>query len=62
MNKKINGELPLGLGMALMENPPANARFAALPPEKQQIIISRIHSISSKSEMRQFVEHIGISD
>ncbi|MBR4100292.1 MAG: hypothetical protein IKK51_00250 [Oscillospiraceae bacterium] len=51
-------EMPVGLGMALAMNPEAMQKFASLPETKKQEIINGTHAISSKSEMRQYVESI----
>jgi len=51
-------EMPVGLGMALAMNPEAMQNFASLPETKKQEIINGTHAISSKSEMRQYVESI----
>lgn len=51
-------EMPVGLGMALAVNPEAMQKFASLPETKKQEIINGTHAISSKSEMRQYVESI----
>lgn len=51
-------EMPVGFGMALAMNPEAMEKFAALPESKKQEIIRGTHSVSSKSEMRQYVEKI----
>ncbi|MGN0675425.1 MAG: hypothetical protein ACI4KG_06720 [Oscillospiraceae bacterium] len=53
-----NHEMPVGFGMALAMNPEAMEKFASLPENKKQEIISGTHSVSSKSEMRQYVEKI----
>ena len=53
-----NYEMPLGLGMALSMNPQAMENFALLPESKKQEIINGTHSLSSKEEMRQYVEKI----
>lgn len=53
-----NQELPLGLGMALAQNPEALQRFAALPEDKKQEIINGTHSVTSKKEMRRYVEQV----
>lgn len=50
--------MPVGFGMALAMNPDAMEKFAALPEVKKQEIISGTHSVSSKEEMRQYVENI----
>lgn len=48
-------ELPLGLGMALAQNPKAMTYFAALPESKQQTVIEHTHEIHSRREMHQYV-------
>lgn len=52
------GEMPLGLGMALAQNPEAMQRFAILPESKKQEIIRGVHTVHSKKEMKQYVENI----
>lgn len=56
-----NYKMPIGLGMALAQRPEAMEKFAALSEIKKQEIISGTHSVSSKEEMRQYVDKI-ISD
>ena len=51
-------ELPLGLGMALVQHPEAMARFAALPEAEQQAMIDGAHAVRSKEEMRCYVERL----
>ncbi len=51
-------EMPVGLGMALTMNPEAMQKFASLPDFKKQEIINGTHSVSSKEEMRHYVENI----
>ncbi len=51
-------EMPVGLAMALAMNPEAMQKFALLSEEKKQEIISGTHNVSSKAEMRQYVENI----
>jgi uncharacterized protein YdeI (YjbR/CyaY-like superfamily) len=62
MNSKNGGDVPLGLGMALMQNPDAYMKFCSFTPERQNELISRTHSIGSPQEMRSFVDHIALSD
>ena len=47
--------LPLGLGMALAQNPAAMQRFAAMPPTQQQAVIQQAHAVSSRREMQALV-------
>ncbi len=56
-----NYKLPVGFGMALAQRPEAMEKFAAFSDEKKQQIIDGTHSISSKQEMRQYVDKM-ISD
>ncbi len=56
-----NYEMPIGLGMALAQRPEAMEKFAALSEAQKQEIINGTHSVSSKEEMRQYVDKI-ISD
>lgn len=58
MNSKNGSNIPLGLGMALMQNPDAYTVFAALEEEKQQRIIDGTKTIESRDEMRDYVAGI----
>lgn len=51
-------EMPVGLGMALAQRPEAMEKFTALSDEKKLEIINKTHSVSSKEEMRQYVDKI----
>lgn len=57
-------ELPMGLGMALAQNPDAMHYFSNLSDQQQQEIINHTHQIQSRREMHQYVqslaEHNGI--
>lgn len=48
-------DLPMGFGMALLQNEAANRAFQALSPEQQQAVLQRTHAVSSKQEMRALV-------
>ena len=50
-----SGELPLGFGAALMQNVYAMEFFSSLPRGKQRAIIEQARSITSGSEMRNYV-------
>ncbi len=54
-NPNDSSALPLGLGMALAQNPAAMQRFAALPPAQRQAVIARAHAVSSRREMQALV-------
>lgn len=51
-------EMPVGLGMALANNPEAMQKFSSLPAEKKWQIVSGTHAVGSRDEMRQYVENI----
>lgn len=55
-----NNEMPVGFGMALAMNPKAMERFSALPQNEKQKIINGTHSVSSKAEMKQYVDNIAL--
>lgn len=52
------GVLPMGFGMALMQNPEARAYYQQLPKNKQMELINSTHEIRSKQEMQRFVASI----
>lgn len=58
-NKPDKQELPLGLGMALAQNIDAMSYFASQTADRQREIIDATHGISSKSEMRRYVDSLG---
>lgn len=62
MNDKNGNSIPLGLGMALMQNPDAFFYFNALSPEKQQRIIDDTKKINSRDEMRSYVDGLSSMD
>ncbi|MBQ8296202.1 MAG: YdeI/OmpD-associated family protein [Ruminococcus sp.] len=51
-------EMPLGLGMALAQNPEAMQKFAGLTESRKREIINGTHTVSSKEDMRRYVEKI----
>lgn len=58
MNAKNGSDIPLGLGMALMQNADAFFCFTALDAEKQQRIIDGCSGIKSRDEMKSYVDRI----
>ncbi len=50
-------EIPMGLSMALGQNPEAMKKFCSLSDEEQKQIIEKTHSITSKQEMKSFVSN-----
>ena len=55
MNTGKNADLPLGLGMALMQNTDAFIYFSALDKTQQAKIIEQSKHVKSRSEMKSFV-------
>lgn len=55
MNTGKNADLPLGLGMALMQNTDAFLYFSALDKTQQAKIIEQSKHVKSHSEMKSFV-------
>ncbi len=58
MNAKNGSDIPLGLGMALMQNADAFFYFSALDADGQQKIIDGCKGISSNAEMKSYVDGI----
>ena len=58
MNEKNGNPIPLGLGMALMQNPDAFFYFNGLDAQRQQKIIDGTKNISSRDEMRAYVDSL----
>ena len=53
----LKGPLPYELGLALVENPAALEKYAALGRAEKQDFISRAGSAESYSKMQAYVEH-----
>lgn len=53
-----NYDMPLGLGMALAQNPAAMKAFSDMPESRKAEVINGTHTVNSKSEMKQYVENI----
>lgn len=50
--------LPMGFGMALLQNEEARAAFDRMPLNLQMEIINGTHGIRSRQEMQQYVSAI----
>ena len=61
-DKEQAGELPLGLSAALASDPDAMRYFSNLPAAAQERVITRIHSIGSKAELRDYVASLKDAD
>lgn len=55
---KDGQDLPLGLSMALAQNTPAMQVFSNMTEEEQQEVINHTHQVSSRNEMRQYVQSL----
>ncbi len=51
-------DLPIGFAMALAQNPDAVQKFAMLKDDKKKAIINGCASITSKAEMKAYVNSI----
>lgn len=62
MSKLSSGDamtsLPMGFGMALLQNEKAREAFDQMPLNTQMEIINGTHSIRSKQEMQRYVSTI----
>ena len=58
MNTGKNADLPLGLGMALMQNADAFLYFSARRKTDQARIIEQSKQVKSRSEMKSFVSSL----
>ena len=52
----LNGPLPFALGMALVENPTALEKYAALRREEKEQLISQAAAYTTRSELQAFVQ------
>ncbi len=51
-------DLPIGFGMALLQNRDSALYFDSLPEAERRRIIDKTHGINSKAEMQAFVNNI----
>ncbi len=61
-NQIFTDDMPLGLGMALAQNPSALDRFSRLNEDEKRELIGSVHGIRSKEEMRAFVDQFAGAD
>jgi len=57
-NDNVLSDLPMGLAMALAQNPDAMVKFGNMTPDEKQALINSTHSVNSKAEMRSLVENM----
>ena len=55
-------DMPMGLGMALMQNKPAMDYYDSLSDAGKQQVNDHTHIIQSKKEMQAFVDTLGKID
>ena len=53
----LKGPMPFDLGMALVENPPALEKYAALDRAKKQQFIDNAATITSRTQMQSYVQN-----
>lgn len=51
-------ELPMGLGMALANNPVAMNYFMGMSADEQRRFVEGTHQLRSKAEMQQYVNSL----
>ena len=61
-NQIFTDDMPLGLGMALTQNPSALDRFQKLNEDEKRELIGSTHGIRSTEEMRAFVDSFAGAD
>lgn len=58
MNMINNSELPIGFTMELAQHSDILNQFAKLPKEEQASIVAGAKQVSSRQEMRSYVENM----
>ena len=53
-----SSDIPMGLGMALMQNRQAMNYFSSLSDAEKQQVIDHTHTIQSKEEMQSYVDSL----
>lgn len=53
-----DGTLPVGFGMALAQNQTALRKYEALTEVEKKALMTQIHGVQSKAEMRQLVAEL----
>ena len=54
----LKGPMPMGLGMALVQNPAAMEKYAAMTRDQKQQFIDGCKNVDSKQTMQAYVEHL----
>ncbi len=55
LNRMNSGDLPVGFGLALAQDPDALQKFASLGDVARADVLRRAHAAGSKEEMRALV-------
>lgn len=50
--------VPIGFGMELVQNETAMERYAALDEAERQALLEQASSITTREEMRQFIDRL----
>lgn len=58
MRMAIMNELPMGFGMALLQNQKAAEFFDSCTSAQREAILAQVHQIQSKQDMQAFVDHL----
>ena len=53
----LKGPMPFDLGMALVENPPALEKYAALSRAEKQQFIDNASTVTSRTQMQSYVQN-----
>ena len=59
MDSLFDSGVPMGFGMALARNERAMQYFSSLTPEKRRSVVEASRAITSKKEMRSYVDSLG---
>ncbi|NLK39350.1 MAG: hypothetical protein GX303_03750 [Clostridiales bacterium] len=59
--KRTNENMPLGLAMALAQNPSAMEKYSTLDAKNKENLLSQAKNITSKDEMQSLVNSIANS-
>lgn len=54
----LDMELPLGLGMAMAQQPDAMTRFAALPEAERKAVVDQARSARTRQEMQACIDDL----
>ncbi len=52
----LDGDMPIGLGMAMLQNPESLKRFTDMPELEQHEVIAGARDVASREEMQRYVE------